>query len=151
MDDRRKSPWGFRNGGVHMQSDQKRSHLTGCRMPSSSAHCGATRADLLAVWKISRWSFATITLWDVCRGEIIKTLAGHRYATFAGDGRTIATASNSDHRDVMLVDVELGAVRLRLSGHQRYVSAALFSADGGSKLASASYDGTCKVSLPPEP
>ena len=100
---------------------------------------------------IANLSFATITLWDVCRGEIIKTLAGHRYATFAGDGRTIATASNSDHRDVMLVDVELGAVRLRLSGHQRYVFSASFSADGGSKLASASHDGTCKVSLTPEP
>ena len=44
-----------------------------------------------------------------------------------------------------MVDAETGTLQLTLVGHQRTVYAACFSVDDGSKLASASEDGTCKV------
>jgi hypothetical protein len=87
-----------------------------------------------------------ITLLNVDSGEEIRSFAGRYFVAFAPDGRTIATASaNNGGRDVRLVNAETGTVRLTLVGHLRPICAAVFSVDDGSKLASASYDDTCKV------
>jgi WD40 repeat protein len=84
-----------------------------------------------------------ITLWHVDSGETLKTFMGCEFAVFSPDGRTIATLR--DATGLLLVDAETGTVRLTLVGHQRAIFAACFSVDDGSKLASASTDGTCKV------
>ena len=60
------------------------------------------------------------------------------------DGRTIATASAGDTRDVQLMDAESGALRFRMVGHTNWVWTASWSLDG-SKLASGGTDSTCKV------
>ena len=90
-------------------------------------------------------SLGEVTLWDVDSGETLNTFMGCEFgfAVFSPDGRTIATAS--DANDLLLVDAATGTVRLTLVGHQGLLSAACFSVDDGSKLASASEDGTCKV------
>jgi len=91
-------------------------------------------------------SLDKITLWDVDSGETLKTFMGFEFAAFSPDGCTIATASAAEYaHDLLLVDAETGTVRLTLVGHQRYIYAACFSVDDGSRLASASEDGTCKV------
>jgi len=87
-------------------------------------------------------SLDMITVWDVDSGETLKTFMGCGFAVFSPDGRTIATATP---HDLLLVDAETGTVRLTLVGHQRVIFAACFSVDDGSKLTSASTDGTCKV------
>ena len=86
-------------------------------------------------------SNTTITLWDVDSGEKTIRFAGTDFAVFSPDGRTIATGAS----DVHLLDAETGELRLRLHGHQDSVSSVSFSVDGGSKLASVSWDGACKV------
>ncbi|KAJ1478378.1 quinon protein alcohol dehydrogenase-like superfamily [Baffinella frigidus] len=84
-------------------------------------------------------------LWDVDSGEKIRSIAGSRFAVFSPDGRTIASAIANTTRDLRLIDAESGALRFRLVGHEDHVSCASFSVDDGSKLASGSSDGTCKV------
>ena len=86
-----------------------------------------------------------LRLVDVESGEMIKSFEAHVFLVFSPDGCTIATASAGGACDVLLVDVESGAVRLRLVGHLGYVSAATFSVEDGSTIASGSHDGTCKV------
>jgi len=89
---------------------------------------------------------STAKQWDVVSGEMVGTVEGHGFAQFSPDGQTIATVEHfPDHTsDVLLVDAETGAVRLRLVGHAFEVHTAWWSVDG-SKLASASQDGACKV------
>jgi len=84
-----------------------------------------------------------VKLWDEKSGEKILSFPGRAFAVFSLDGRTIVTACASS-RDVLFVDAETGTVRLTLVGHQDAVSEVGFSVDG-SKLASTSADGTCKV------
>jgi len=85
-----------------------------------------------------------VKLWDENSGDKILSFPGRTFAEFSLDGRTIATAS-ANSRDVLLVELDTGTVRLTLVGHQDRVSAVGFSVDDGSKLASTSFDGTCKV------
>jgi len=89
--------------------------------------------------------FVDITLRDVDSGEKRRSFDGFRFAAFSPDGRTIATSSVDAPHDLLLVDAETGTVRLTLAGHQGLLAAACFSVDDGSKIASASADGTCKV------
>ena len=84
-----------------------------------------------------------IRLWDVESGAMTKSFEGCAFAVFSPDGRSIATNSTSDARVVHLVDAETGIVRARFLGLD-YVSSVSFSPDG-SKLASGSQDGTCRV------
>jgi len=91
----------------------------------------------------------SVKQWDVDTGQLYKTFAGMRFCQFSPDGRTIATASDQDDCEVRLLDAESGELRLRLignqsSGHQSDANDISWSPDG-SKLASWSYDGTCKV------
>ena len=83
-------------------------------------------------------------LWDVDSGKFIRSLAGSRFAVFSPDGHSIASAGGPGSHDVLLIDAETGASRRRMLGHTQEVSSASWSIDG-TKLASGSYDGTCKV------
>jgi len=83
-------------------------------------------------------------LWDVNSGELQRTIVGCWFAVFSPDGHTIATAGGPSDRDVLLVNAATGELRLRLAGGQGRIECASFSVDG-SKLASGSRDGACKV------
>jgi WD40 repeat protein len=90
-----------------------------------------------------------LTLWDVEKGESMKRLEGHRFAVFSPDGRTIATFNGWGARDVHLVDVETGALRLRIAGEHlnpqgNSLPSPAWSIDG-SKLATGNRDASCKV------
>ena len=64
---------------------------------------------------------------------------------FAPDGGTLALSEFAwGPRDVILVDVATGAVRSRLSGHQRGINALSFSPDGRT-LATAGADRCIKL------
>ena len=88
--------------------------------------------------------YGEIQLWDVESGEMMRGFEGRRCAAFSQDGRTFSTVSNHSE-DVHIVDVETGAVRRALVGHQTSVGSACFAMDGTSRLVSVSGDGTCKV------
>ena len=89
--------------------------------------------------------------WDIDSGEKKRSIAGGAFAAFSRDGRTIATGSATKGSDVELVDVESGAVRLTLAGEEASVCSGTFCGRGrsggknGSMLASATYDGSCKL------
>ena len=75
-------------------------------------------------------------------GNEIWSIAGSGFAVFSPDARSIACTLGNAY--VHLVDAQKGEFRLRMVGLSGYLSCAAFSVDG-SKLASGSYDGTCKV------
>jgi len=81
--------------------------------------------------------------WDVDSGEMILLTRGAVFAVFSRDGRTIATAN--DFNDMVLLNAETGELVSFMAGHTDSISSASFSIDDGSKLASCSFDGTCKV------
>ena len=94
-----------------------------------------------------------IHVWDVDIGSRLRSITGCQFAVFSPDGRTIATAGKN-HCDVCLVDAESGAELVRmvptlgaLDSEMRtggFVNSVSFSLDG-SKLASGSKHGICKV------
>mmetsp|Transcript_19987 Transcript_19987/g.48407 ORF Transcript_19987/g.48407 Transcript_19987/m.48407 type:complete len:391 (+) Transcript_19987:93-1265(+) len=88
-----------------------------------------------------------LKLWDVDSGEMLRSFGFCILAEFGPDGRRIATLSNSDFNVFHLVNAESGVVLSTLASHTGYVSSISFSVNGSneSKLASGSYDGTCKV------
>ena len=92
-----------------------------------------------------------LKLWDADTGEMINCFRGTRFVRFPPDGRAIATCGDSwtpgpnSNRNMRLVNAQSGAVLFTLPGHTGLVRSASFSMDGGSKIASGSEDGTCKV------
>ena len=104
----------------------------------------------LAALGLISWQTYPTKLWDVNSGEVQRTTVGCFFAVFSPDGRTIATsgshlvAGDPEHCDVLLVNATTGALRLRMAGGQDLTLCASFSVDG-SKLASGSQDGACKV------
>ena len=92
-----------------------------------------------------------IQIWDVDSGAKLRSIEGGVFAVFSPDGRTIATAGGSQFRDVILLDakwrscsVQFDVTKFSLQGHTKTLCCASWSLDG-SKLASGSRDGTCKV------
>ena len=88
---------------------------------------------------------AQCALWDVDSGERIWIVVGRYFAAFSPDGRTIATAHPGSACDVRLVNAETGELVVSMVGHTGPIYSASFSVEDGSKLASGSADGTCKV------
>jgi len=108
----------------------------------SSVHFSPMDSRRLA----SAQKFSTAKQWDVDSGATLHSFDGGGFAVYSPDGLTIATAGfgpESKTCDVLLVDAETGALRLRLVGNKWWVHAAWWSVDG-SKLASDNFD-ACKV------
>jgi len=85
-----------------------------------------------------------LNLWDVESGERKSTFEGNRFVVFSPDGRTIATLRSPAHNAVQLVNADSGESTRSMVGHALPVYSMFFSSDG-SKLASGSVDGSCKV------
>jgi WD40 repeat protein len=91
-----------------------------------------------------------VMLWDPIRGVAVRTLiprgAGPvRSVAFSPDGRTLGTSEVTwNPWDVLLLDVETGAIRTRLAGHRLGVNALAFSPDGRT-LATAGVDRCIKL------
>jgi len=90
-----------------------------------------------------------IHLWNIDSGEMIRRIKEcSAIAIFSPDGRTIATADTGHSRDVHLInvyDAESGEMRYRMVGHTNAVWTASWCPYDGSKFATGSEDGTCKV------
>ena len=91
-----------------------------------------------------------VVLWDAIRGAERRVLIADgptpiRSVAFSPDGRTIALGEPSyKPRDVLLLDVETGAIRARLAGHALGVHAVAFSPDGRT-VATAGVDHCIKL------
>jgi len=90
----------------------------------------------------------SLLLWDVATGEKLQTFLGVFFAVFSPDGRSIATAG-TDLRAITVIDLESGAVRWRMAGHDYPVRWSVISVSfspDSSKLASTTgSDNTCEV------
>ncbi len=77
-----------------------------------------------------------VVLWDAIRGAERRVLVADgptpiRSVAFSPDGRTVALGEPSyQPRNVLVLDVETGAIRSRLVGHTLGVHAVAFSPDG---------------------
>ncbi len=77
-----------------------------------------------------------VVLWDTIRGSELRVLATDspgpvRSVAFSPDGRTVAFGEHTwTAQDVLLMDVQTGAIRTRLTGHRRGVNVLAFSPDG---------------------
>jgi WD40 repeat protein len=77
-----------------------------------------------------------VVLWDARSGVELRTLVNKgtvpvRSVAISPDGRTIALAEPSYRtQDIILLDLQTGAVRTRLTGHRLGVQAVAFSPDG---------------------
>jgi WD40 repeat protein len=91
-----------------------------------------------------------VMLWDATRGIALRSLVSRgavpmRSVAFSPDGRTVGLGEPTRMtRDVMLWDVETGAIRTRLTGHPSGVHAVAFSPDGRT-LAAVGIDGRIEV------
>ena len=87
----------------------------------------------------------TVKLWDARSGDLLRTLAGHKWivhsVAFAPDGNTLA--SGSGDRTIKIWDVRSGELLRTLEGYKGYVSSVAFAPEGKT-LASGS-DNTVKL------
>lgn len=87
-----------------------------------------------------------ILLIDADRGEVVRTLDGHKdlvYALdFSPDGRSLASASNDPEARVW--DLTTGQSRRQLLGHREAVNDVRWSPDGR-RLATIAYDKTARI------
>jgi eukaryotic-like serine/threonine-protein kinase len=99
------------------------------------------------------WESSTMKVWDAQTGQEILTVRAHGQMTsvaFSPDGKRLVTGAGFAvtgvliDRAVRVWDAQTGQEVLTLKGHTNEVTSALFSPDG-SRLASASRDGTVKV------
>jgi WD40 repeat protein len=87
----------------------------------------------------------TITLWEVARGKILRTLQGDgtvKSIALSPDGQTLATGSSD--KTITLWEVSSGKVLRTILGHLNEVYSIAFSPDGQT-LASGSEDKTIKL------
>jgi WD40 repeat protein len=91
-----------------------------------------------------------VMLWDVIRGVAIRSLGESgsnpvQFGAFSPDGHTVAVGDSAGTpQDITLFDVETGAVRSRLTGHQSGINALVYSPDGRT-LASAELDRSIRL------
>src|SRR5262249_23444723 len=91
-----------------------------------------------------------VMLWDSTTGKELRTIATMgaapgRFVAFSPDGRTLGLSEVAwEPRDLMLLDVETGAIRSRLSGHRFGANALAFAPDGRT-LATAGVDRCIKL------
>ena len=97
----------------------------------------------------------TVKLWDLASGKQKATLRGHDGAVhavaYSPDGKTLAATVGGLRRrgEILLWDVAGRKVKRTLRGHTLLVVCMAFSCDG-KQVASASADGTVKISnVPP--
>jgi WD40 repeat protein len=89
-------------------------------------------------------------LWDAIRGTEIRTLHTRgpspvRFTAFSPDGRTLGLSEVTWRpEDVLLMDVETGAIRTRLTGHRLGTNALAFSPNGRT-VATAGVDRCIKL------
>jgi RNA polymerase sigma factor (sigma-70 family) len=92
------------------------------------------------------WQVATIRLWDVASGAMLKQLQGHTDGVlclaYSPDGKSLASASKDG--TVRVWDVDRGAERLNLTGHDGEVRWVTWSPDG-KVLASTGADGAVRL------
>jgi WD40 repeat protein len=91
-----------------------------------------------------------VVLWNATDGNEIRTLAPAgprqgRFVTFSPDGRTVGMSEVAwQPRDLIMIDVQTGAIQARLSGHRWGANALAFSPDGQT-LATAGVDRCIKL------
>ena len=89
---------------------------------------------------------ATVKLWDVATGRLLRTLAGHRSTVtclaFSPDGATLAAGSRD--ATILLWDVATGRPQGRLVGHDGPIRGVAFRGDG-KILASGGDDATTRL------
>ncbi len=118
-----------------------------------NAHAGSIRSVAFSPdgkLVVSASQHGRVVLWDAVRGVELRTLISNgtvpiRSVAFSPDGRTIGLGEPAYRtEDVILLDVETGAVRTRLTGHGLGVHAVAFSPDGLT-LATAGVDHCIKL------
>jgi WD40 repeat protein len=92
----------------------------------------------------------SVVLWDAKAGSEVRALAPAglcpgRFVAFSPDGRTIGMSEVAwEARDLIMMDVETGAIRARLTGHRFGANALAFAPDGRT-LATAGVDRCIKL------
>jgi len=163
-----------REAGFRMQGEDIAFSVDGARLASGTGHTSIDVFDATAgAWlrtieeddRVTCMSFSptaismlatatqgdAIHVWDIDSGEMIREIEGcSLIAIFSPDGRTIATASPVGRDlegmgDLQLMGAESGEMRRRIVAHESFITCASWCPYNGSKLASGSHDGTCKV------
>lgn len=136
-----------------------RATLPGARGTPTGLAFTADGRRLAAAFSSSSDTPSRVDLWDVATGSRVTTLAAGHGVTrcpslLSPDGRLLLTrlpaagggGLTDDHglSTAALWDVAGGARRCLLEGHTQFIAASAFSPDG-SRVATASYDGTARI------
>ena len=135
---------GFRVWKVAYPSaeEEERKPILHCYFPGTNSASFSTDGSRL----VTTSSDCTAKIWDICTGECLQTLHGHRdrltAASFSTDCSRTVTASWD--RTAKIWETYSGECCQTLYGHQGHVTSAMFSADSD-LIVTASFDGTAKI------